>query len=501
MCGFVITQNKNMVVTMLERQGFRGPDLMHFWADEKVSMGHALLDISGERQKQPYKTRKGEIIVFNGEMYDTTKPNDTAFLANGYDMYGLKFLQYTNWHGAIGIYSPKTTQLTLIRDQFGAKPLWFYKKGKAFAASTSLRSFINKERDKENDKSYIFNPLWSGNVTPYKHITKLAPGQYVTHNFTSGETRTANLWRDYQIMSMKLDKKEFRERTVNSIRNIAKNKQKTGIFLSGGLDSTFALSCIKDMGLDLTAYICKYDDTRAQYSNHNGFRNETDMAIQTCKEWNVPYKVVTLRQAEMGHLSRMWMAKTHFTWVDRNRQAPRYKLCEAASKDGCKVIITGDSADELYTGYIHHSKRFEPDWDKETVKRCREMKWFPDGCFSKTDSFNNGLFFDLLATSEQNILTTDQTCGMFGMESRPVFLSQNYVQYIFRISGKEKFKQHPNWDKGTYKYLLREVMGDMLPKHVREREKKVGWSSPWNNNVELIQKRWRKEDLEFLDAL
>jgi asparagine synthetase B (glutamine-hydrolysing) len=47
MCGFVITQNKNMVVTMLERQGFRGPDLMHFWADEKVSMGHALLDISG----------------------------------------------------------------------------------------------------------------------------------------------------------------------------------------------------------------------------------------------------------------------------------------------------------------------------------------------------------------------------------------------------------------------------------------------------------------------
>ena len=94
-----------MVVTMLERQGFRGPDLMSFWADDKISMGHALLDISGEKQKQPYKTKKGEIIVFNGEMYDTTKPNDTAFLANGYDMYGLSFLAYTNWHGAIGIYA------------------------------------------------------------------------------------------------------------------------------------------------------------------------------------------------------------------------------------------------------------------------------------------------------------------------------------------------------------------------------------------------------------
>jgi hypothetical protein len=90
---------------------------------------------------------------------------------------------------------------------------------------------------------------------------------------------------------------------------------------------------------------------------------------------------------------------------------------------------------------------------------------------------------------------------MFGMESRPVFLSQNYVQYIFQISGAEKFKQHPDWQKGTYKYLLREVFGDMLPKHVRERKQKVGWSSPWDNNVKLIEQRWREEDLEFLEVL
>ena len=90
---------------------------------------------------------------------------------------------------------------------------------------------------------------------------------------------------------------------------------------------------------------------------------------------------------------------------------------------------------------------------------------------------------------------------MIGMESRPVFLSQNYVQYIFQHSGVEKFKQHPGWQKGTYKYLLREVLGDMLPKHVRERKNKTGWSSPWNNNVDKLQDIWHRQDLDFLDSL
>jgi hypothetical protein len=90
---------------------------------------------------------------------------------------------------------------------------------------------------------------------------------------------------------------------------------------------------------------------------------------------------------------------------------------------------------------------------------------------------------------------------MFGMESRPVFLGQNYVQYIYSFNGAVKFKQQAGWHPGTYKYLLREVFGDMLPKHVRERKTKVGWSSPWNNNYEPMTKQWAKEDLDYLTVL
>ena len=111
------------------------------------------------------------------------------------------------------------------------------------------------------------------------------------------------------------------------------------------------------------------------------------------------------------------------------------------------------------------------------------------------------LISDLLITSEQNILATDQTCGMFGMESRPVYLGQNFVRYCYEFDGMTKFKQKFGWDTGTYKYLLREVMGDMLPDHVKNRKKKTGWSSPWDNNHPRIQNQWRIADWEYMREL
>ena len=67
MCGFVVTNSDKDIKEMLYRQKHRGPDAQQFWSDGNVSMGHALLDISGETQLQPYKTKRGNVLVFNGE--------------------------------------------------------------------------------------------------------------------------------------------------------------------------------------------------------------------------------------------------------------------------------------------------------------------------------------------------------------------------------------------------------------------------------------------------
>ena len=164
-------------------------------------------------------------------------------------------------------------------------------------------------------------------------------------------------------------------------------------------------------------------------------------------------------------------------------------------------MLTGDSGDELYSGYLHHDKRFNENYCLKMIEDMRKMRWFPQNMLDQGDPMGMSLFIDLLTSSEQNILATDQTVGLFGMEARIPLLTQRYVHYVLGIPTKTRFKQLQGLDLGTTKYLMREVMKDYIPQHVLERKQKTGWSSPWDNNHPQQAQRWRDEDLELLKRL
>ena len=110
MCGFVFTTNHGVAKVALQKQLHRGPDGFRIWKDDTVAIAHALLDISGARQFQPYVTPAGNILAFNGEMFDSPIENDTEWLAKGLDAYGFPFVQNTDWslhqRGAIRVLGP-----------------------------------------------------------------------------------------------------------------------------------------------------------------------------------------------------------------------------------------------------------------------------------------------------------------------------------------------------------------------------------------------------------
>ena len=159
MCGFVVTTDIDNCGKMMERQQFRGPDAMGMWKDKHIAMAHALLDINGKKQLQPYKTKKNNYLVFNGEMYDTNIQNDTKYLADGLETYGFKFLEWNDWHGSLAWYQPEKKKLVICRDHFGAKPLWVHKKGKNVTVTTSLRSLTDLKENKQVKQGFIVNSL------------------------------------------------------------------------------------------------------------------------------------------------------------------------------------------------------------------------------------------------------------------------------------------------------------------------------------------------------
>lgn len=500
MCGFVGTTNKAMCKIMLQKQETRGPDGMSFMEDGDLAFGHALLDITGAKQTQPIKTAKGNILMFNGEMYDSREQNDTVWLGKMLDKYGVAVLEWSDWHGSIAYLDKTKKNLVLIRDQFGTKPLWWGYDGKTFEFSTSCKSFLHKELETNERK---FGSM--GDECIWKGYHKVEPGGLLFFDYENGFKLTRkNLWQWLVYRKEPFREDEFIQRTKESILKVANygnSDNKHAIFLSGGFDSTLVASICRESTKDITLFTCGYTNEKGNLHEHMGFQGESIMAKKTAELFGRELVHVDLGRDERIALGKTWLAGTHYAWSDHNRQAPRYKLARAAAEHGCKVVLTGDSGDELYSGYMHHDKRFNENYCKEMVKQAKKWRWFPTDVFDCSDTMAHTLFIDLLTTSEQNILATDQTCGLFGMESRIPLLTQRYVHYNMTIPTTTRFKQLDEYALGTTKYLMREVMKDYLPDHVVNRKQKLGWSSPWDNNHPKQSRRWRDEDLELLKRL
>ena len=500
MCGFVGTTDKHLCRLMLQKQEHRGPDGMSFWEDDTFAFGHALLDITGAQQTQPYITPAGNILLFNGEMYDSRETNDTAWLGKMLDKYGTPTLEWTDWHGSIAYYQKARNELHLIRDQFGTKPLWWGFDGKTFEFSTSCKSFLHKELNVNERK---FGSM--GDECIWKGYHKVEPGGFLTFDLNKKyKLNRRNMWNYYNFHKNHFDAEEFREKTKESILKVANygnSTNKHAIFLSGGFDSTLVASICRESTKDITLFTCGYTNEKGNTHEHWGFQAESAMAKKTASLFGRELVHVDLSRDERISLGKTWLAGTHYAWSDHNRQAPRYKLARAAAEHGCKVVLTGDSGDELYSGYLHHDKRFNEEYCLAMMEKARTWRWFPTDVFDNSDPMANSLFIDLLTTSEQNILATDQTCGLFGMESRIPLLTQRYVHYNMTLPTKTRFKQLQPYELGTTKYLMREIMKEYLPDHVINRKTKTGWSSPWDNNHPQQAARWRNEDLELLKRL
>ena len=274
MCGFVGTTHHPVAKLMLQKQEHRGPDASTYWKDETLSLGHCLLDITGSNQTQPVKTPNGNILLFNGEMYDSREQNDTVWLGKMLDKYGVSVLEWSDWHGSIAYYMPQHKKLTLIRDQFGTKPLWWKWDGQHFEFSTSCKSFLHKELQTEEMK---FGSM--GDECIWKHTHKVEPGGYLEFEIDKNFKLTRrNLWDWLVYHKKKFDAEEFREMTKESILKVANygnSSNKHAIFLSGGFDSQLVASICRESTKDITLYTCGYANEKGNVHEHWGFQEES----------------------------------------------------------------------------------------------------------------------------------------------------------------------------------------------------------------------------------
>ena len=512
----------------------RGPDGTTYYDDNYVSLGHSLLAISKNQTplRQPWKMPNGNYLTWNGEIYGLPDDVfDTDWLANTICRKSIAALKRNvNWMGAGVIYDVKNLRLTLFRDHFGIKPLYYLKlNGDLFFSSTArpLYAVLNKydkpiQKDKKHWKNFQNNDRHMfGRHSPVERIERLAPGQILTYDirearFLSSDTFWGSDNKNWTLHSdFNWTPKELEKVMIDNITQVchAPGIPKT-ISMSGGLDSTLIGSIArKEDDIDVQSVHYEKFKPSGETINHD-MMVEYRLAKRAAKQFKLPF-FETHYPYDNNELVKEGQFAMSIPQWDRNRWSTRYANVKAAAERGRKIYIAGDGADELFTGYNGDYDYFSrakgrPAMDVLNLRTFaqNDSKWaelahiVPHWLFGH-DLINNRLFVRLFQHVDSFCTTLDHICGNFGMESRVPFLAQNLAKYTLKIPATDKLhvpfdidEETRNMYKGHYKILIRDYMAKHVPKFIRDRHSKIGFSTPWNardnkRNMGLADEDWK----------
>lgn len=365
MCGFVgyvgkYKNNDKIIKKMTDKIIHRGPDSDGYFISDKVNLGFrrlSIIDLNKSGSQPMYNKDKSLVIVFNGEIYnyqnlkkDLIKKgykfkskSDTEVLLYGYEEYKEDILNKLRGMFAFVIYDIKNDMLFGARDFYGIKPFYYYQDDKTFMFGSEIKAFLEhpdfkKELNESKLNEYLSFQYSPGTTTFFKNVYKLLPGHYFKYKgglLDIKEYYSFNFETDH-TKNEAMFEKELEELLYDSIEHHKISDVEVGSFLSSGVDSSFISSASKvnktfTVGFDVDGY------------------NE----IEYAKELSDKLKV--------ENISKKITSKEYFKEFNKVQYYMDEPLADPSAlnlyflsklvKPHLKVILSGEGADEIFSGY------------------------------------------------------------------------------------------------------------------------------------------------------
>ncbi|MBL4709489.1 MAG: asparagine synthase (glutamine-hydrolyzing) [Flavobacteriales bacterium] len=384
MCGIAgIISNQVLVSNQLERLNNavekiakRGPDAKGLENYGTAAIGHRRLSIidTSDSSNQPMENDSGRYsIVFNGEIYNykelktelqekgyAFKTNsDTEVLLQAYSCFGTNFLNKLNGFFAFAIFDKQEKTTLLARDRFGIKPLIYYKEENAFYFASEMKALLEFDIPREIDHTSLYTYLQL-NYIPEPHsmikdVKKLEPGHYLK---IDAQNRTQKIpfyqidypliERSYSNISYENAQSEFIKILERSIQRRLVADVPLGTFLSGGIDSSL-ITALASRNVDklLTFSIGFKDDPHF---------DETEYALAVAKKFNTDHHVFSLSRKDL--LGSLYETLEYIDEPFADSSALAVNALSRETKKYIKVALSGDGADEIFSGYHKHMGEF-----------------------------------------------------------------------------------------------------------------------------------------------
>jgi asparagine synthase (glutamine-hydrolysing) len=467
MCGIsVFITTKDHKDLLNNNITHRGPDntitySFDYLTDTKYKViltFHRLAIIDIDNGNQPFVYKKGDHQVYllcNGEIYNykqliekynlTTK-SDCHTILDLYLKIGIKeTVKELDGEFAFVLIDiiGNVMNIYYVRDRFGIRPLFYYFDSTGYYFSSELKGIPFNGRGTQVEPRKIHNiekMCIFGNEDYYK----------------IGEKK----------VEIKEDLSEqIRNTLIQSVKDRMQSERPLGALLSGGLDSSLVAGIASKLlaeqnkrlttfsiGMDSDSPDIKYARKVAEHINsiHHEIIIPVDVWIENLK--NVIYQIetydITTIRASTG---QYLLAK----WISENTDI--------------KVLLNGDGADELESGYLYFYNTPNPESAHNENLRLLE----------------NIHYYD--------VLRVDRGISAWGLEARVPFLSKDFVDLYLSIDNDLR---HPLKDR-IEKYLVRKAFDseNLIPSDVLWRKKEA-----FSDGVSDIKKSWFEYIHDFVET-
>lgn len=377
------------VKAMIEPLAHRGPNDSGVWVDPVlgVGLGHrrlSIIDLSASGH-QPMVSSSGRfVMVFNGEIYNHQAiraeldrlgqmawrgHSDSETLLTAIDTWGLdRALEKAVGMFALAIWDRHQRRLSLARDRFGEKPLYYGRVGRDFVFGSELKALrahphFDNPVDRDALRLYASRAYVPAPLSIYSGIYKLEPGCIleVEHGRASdicgsppveglGHPALRRYWSYRQVVEEGL-RDPFKSHgealealdvaLSTAIRGQSIADVPVGAFLSGGIDSSLVTALYqKYADKPVRTFTIGFDDpafNEAPYARAVAAHLKTDHAELYLSANDVLATIPS-------------MPTIYDEPFADSSQVPTYLVSKFA-REHVTVALSGDGGDELFGGY------------------------------------------------------------------------------------------------------------------------------------------------------
>jgi asparagine synthase (glutamine-hydrolysing) len=351
----------------------RGPDGEGYYTDGFVGLGHrrlAIIDPSPAGH-QPMITEDGSLsITYNGEVYNFRElraelealgyrfhsNTDTEVVLNALHAWGVDAIKRFNGMFAFAVWDKRTQTLTIARDRYGIRPLYYYQKGETLLFGSEIKSFLRHPDFRvEIDFEALYEYFTFQNIftdkTLFRGVNLLPPGHIFQVTLGNQKISTKEYW-DFDFMEM--EKPPPFDATVEELDRLfcqAVQRQlvsdvEIGSYLSGGIDSG-AITALAANNFPYIKTFCIGFDLSSASGLEMGF-DERQKAETISAMYKTEHYEMVLKSGDMERCMQdlVW----HLEDPRVGQSYPNFYAAKLAGKF-VKVVLAGTGGDELFGGY------------------------------------------------------------------------------------------------------------------------------------------------------